>query len=70
MYTHYSNGDFNKKHIDKQDLFGNIDFELGVGQEWIIITEKKLSNKQFNNLMENLTKHNSRFKKDGKSIIK
>ena len=54
MYSHYSNGDFNEKHEDRQDLFGKIDFEFGVGQEWILITKNKLSNKQFSDLMENL----------------
>ena len=56
MYTHLANGDFNEKNINKEDVIGRIDFEIGVGQEWILFTRSELTDRQYS-LIAHTLKH-------------
>lgn len=56
-YCHYSNGDYDDKVWDINDLCASIDFELNAGcQEYIIITRRKLSSDEYVRLCEILDK--------------
>ena len=57
VYVHLSNGDYNDKTYDINDLCGTIDFELNAGcQKYIIITRNELSGDDYDKLCEILDK--------------
>lgn len=52
FYLHLSNGDTDNKPDYKESVLGDIDFELDVGQDWMLITRRPLSTKKYLALLD------------------
>lgn len=52
IYTSLSNGDYNLKDIDLKDCFGRLEFEFGTGEKWVILSSKRLTDEQYDKIME------------------
>lgn len=51
-YLSISNGDFNTRADDVDDILNEAEFELGVGSGWVLITDKPITGEIENKLQE------------------
>ena len=56
MYIHLSNGDFNEEEANMEanikETIGLIEFEIGLGQQWVLCTNRPLTDKEYSSIMD------------------